>query len=97
MSDKNLLEKIEILSRIKCSSDEKKHFIGDLEKILKFIDVMNEVETDNVPSCYSILEELQNNLIREDKASETLSKETFLSNAPDQIAGMIKVPSIMNQ
>ncbi len=93
--DEKELQNLEILSRIKCREEEKPALLKGIQNILNYFEQLKEVDTENVPACNFILGELQQNIMREDEIGETLSTDLFLSNAPDQVAGMIKVPSIL--
>lgn len=84
------------LSRIHCTPEEATALLGDLRKILEYIEQLNEVDTANTVPCYQVSEGLVN-VMREDEVSEHLPREIFLANAPDQIGGMIRVPPIMQQ
>ncbi|HCJ83322.1 MAG TPA: Asp-tRNA(Asn)/Glu-tRNA(Gln) amidotransferase subunit GatC, partial [Parachlamydiales bacterium] len=47
-----------------------------------------------VAPCNHVLPQLKN-VLREDRAQETLSREEFLKNAPQHIGGMIRVPPVI--
>ena len=55
---------------------------------------IEEIDTEGVPVCTTVLPALKN-VWAEDEPGEHLSRETFLDNAPDQVGGMIKVPSVI--
>lgn len=69
----------------------------DLGKVLAFIDTLSEVDTDGVEPTYHVASALVN-VVRgdEEKAdNELLDRATFLALSPDQVGGMVKVPSFM--
>ncbi len=92
--DRNTIKKLTKLSRIQCSEDEEAQLLLDLQKILSYVELMNEVDTENVRPCNHVLEEMFN-VERDDAVGEVMPREIFLANAPDKIGGMIRVPTIM--
>ncbi len=88
------LNKLAKLARIECSEEEKKLLRSSLSKVLNYIDLLQEVDTENVKPCSHSFEALFN-VMREDVAQETLSRDLFLSSAPAHTGGMVRVPPIM--
>lgn len=91
-----LLKNLAQLSRIHCTPEEETALLADLDKILKHVEQLNEVDVADCAPCYQVLEGMAN-VLREDEVTDHLSRETFLNNAPDQLAGMIRVPPILQQ
>jgi aspartyl-tRNA(Asn)/glutamyl-tRNA(Gln) amidotransferase subunit C len=94
--DKETLKNLTKLSRIDCTEEEQDALLVDLKKILSYVEQLTEVNVDNVPPCNHVLEDIVN-VTREDVVGKTLSREAFLSNAPSQVGGMIKVPTVIKQ
>lgn len=92
--DKNVIKSLIQLSRIDCSEEEQESLLGDLQKILNYIDQLNEIDTSDVSPCNHVLAEITN-VMREDEVGETLPREVFLANAPAHVGGMIKVPPVL--
>ena len=92
--DKNMIQYLTQLSRIECTEEEQTALLKDLENILQYIDLLDEVDTENVAPCNHVLEEVTN-VMREDEVGETLPRKVFLENAPAQIGGMIRVPPVI--
>ena len=88
------LTKLTKLCRIECSEEEKAKLLTNISKILSYIDLLGELDTQDVPPCIHVIEEIAN-VTRDDIVGPTLSRETFLSNAPSHIGGMIRVPPII--
>lgn len=88
------LLKLTKLCHIDCDDAEKKKLLSSLQGVLKYVELLQEVDTEGVKDFNHILETLQN-VSREDKIGETLPREEFLANAPDHVGGMIKVPPIL--
>lgn len=92
--NKQTIKTLVQLSRIECSEHEQEDLLKDLEKIIAYIEQLQEINTDNVAPCRHVLEGMAN-VMREDAVGETMPRELFLSNAPSQIGGMIRVPPVM--
>lgn len=88
------IEKLTKLCRIECTEEEKKKLKANLTKILDYMTQLREVNTDDVPPCNQVLEELKN-VLREDEVKDVLSREVFLANAPAHTGGMIRVPPVI--
>ena len=94
--DKETVKNLTKLSRIDCTDEEQDAILLDLQKILEYFEQLQEITTENVAACNQVLENVEN-VMREDVIGQTLSRETFLSNAPSQVGGMIKVPPVIKQ
>lgn len=90
------IEKLARLARIECSEEEKKKLSESLSRIVSYVELLDEVDTEGVLPCNHILEE-HVNVFRIDAVGALLSREAFLANAPAQIGGMIKVPPVMKE
>jgi len=94
--NKETIKQLTRLCRIDCSEEEQESLLGDLKKILAYIELLQEVNTDQVPPCYHVLDS-PGNVMREDEIGPVLDRNEFLANAPQHTAGMIRVPPIMKQ
>ena len=92
--DKELIQKLSKLSRIACSDTELDALLGSLQKILAYIELLNEVDTEHVTPLDYVLEEVST-VMRDDLVGPTLDRELFLANAPAHVAGRIRVPPVM--
>ncbi len=90
------IEHLAKLSRIELNADDHKVLYKDLSRILDFIDQLEQVDTEGVATCDSVLKR-HSLLLREDVVHEILPRDQFLKNAPDHMGGMIKVPPIINK
>lgn len=91
---KETLENLAKLCRIDCSEEELQKLLVNLKSILKHIDHMQEVDTQDVPECNHVSEALEP-FTREDEATGSLSRDTFLKNSPSHVGGMIRVPPVI--
>lgn len=82
------------LCRIDLSDDEKVSLCQNLDKILNYMEDLSGVDTNNIEPTHHVLEGIEHTLA-EDTISDVLDTKTFLSNAPDQIGGMVKVPPVI--
>lgn len=91
--DKDVIKKLTQLCRIDCSSEEQSAILLDLQRVLLYIDQLQEVDTEGIPPCSHVIE--MSNVMREDIIEGLLDRDAFLSNAPAHIGGMIKVPPVL--
>jgi len=89
------LNSLKKLARIKIPADEESEILSHMEKIVGYVNLLSEVDTDNVQIATHVSQNL--NVLREDNIGELLPKETFLANAPDQIGGMIRTPPVLKE
>ena len=81
------------LAKLEFSEAEKRKFAKELDKIIKYIDQLKEVDTENIPPTSHIIP--MENVLREDKVEPSLSQEEALANAPDKKDGYFKVPKVI--
>lgn len=94
--NKETIKQLSRLCRIHCTEEEEESLLQDLKKILNYIELLQQINTDNVPPCNQVLED-QSNVFRDDVVGSVLDKEAFLANAPSHVGGMIRVPPIIKQ
>ena len=91
--DKNTINKIAKLSRIKLEEKEADSLIKDLNSILDWVEQLNEVNTEKVEPLSNIsLSKLPK---LEDIAENKNSSKEILSNAPDKLEGYFAVPKVV--
>lgn len=88
--------KLSRLCRISCTEEEKKNLSKSIEDVLSYMEQLQEIDTEGVPPCLTVLETLTNEM-REDIPEEPLSRDLFLANAPSHVGGMIRVPPVFKQ
>ena len=93
--DHQTLEHLKKLCRMECSPEEEATILASLKQVLEYVDLLNEVDTDKVQPCRYVLRGMLQNQMREDVVTDLLSRDKFLANAPDQIGGMVRTPSVM--
>ena len=87
------VEHVALLSRLDLSETELDKFTGQLDAILEYIDVLNQVDTSAVEPMAHVLE--IRNVMRADEVQPSLPREAALQNAPEAEDGFFKVPKIV--
>ncbi len=90
------LKYLERLCRIRCTPEEESAILRDLDNVLEYVKKLQELDTDNIPPCKHVLEDIFHYL-RDDEIGDVTTREEFLNNAPDKIGGMIRVPPIIRK
>lgn len=94
--DEEDLEKLNRLCRLgEATQEEKKAISKHLKKVLGYMELLSEIDTTDVPTCYQV-GEIQKSVTRDDIVMDILSREQFLENAPSHVGGMIRVPTVIN-
>ncbi len=81
------------LSRLSLGEEDKERFAAQLDRILEYVDKLNELETGEVEPLVHMSE--RENVFRGDEPSSSLSRKEALGNAPRQAEGCFRVPSII--
>lgn len=89
--DDNLIKYLEELSRLTLTCEEEERAKGELSKILGYIDMLNELDTENVEPMSHPYEYTNN--FREDEVVASSDRDDILKNAPQQKDGCFKVPT----
>ncbi len=92
--DDTMLQKLEKLSMLKIEEGRREEMIEELEKIVGFVDILSELDTEGLDPSFSTLE--GGTPMREDLPKEDPEiRETILKNAPDAKDDYFVVPSII--
>lgn len=84
------IEYVGILAKLELSGEEKENAMTDMEKMLDYIDTLNELDTDGVEPMSHVFP--VHNVFREDVAGSTDGSGDTLANAPLQKDNCFKVP-----
>jgi aspartyl-tRNA(Asn)/glutamyl-tRNA(Gln) amidotransferase subunit C len=87
------VEYVAALAKLELSAEEKIKFQKELDKVIKYIDQLNELDTKNMPVTSHVIP-IQN-VLREDKVLPSLSREKALANALRKKEGFFKVPKVI--
>ena len=93
--DENTVNKLADLSKLEFDEGAKKEIIEDLNKILSFVDKLNELDTDNVEPLIYMTEET--NILRKDKVVRKITQAQALINAPEKDSDYILVPKVLDK
>ena len=91
--DKNTINKIARLSRIKLDDKESEDYIKDLNHILDWVEQSNEVDTEKVEPLSNISSSILPK--RQDISNDANSSDEILKNAPDKLEGFFAVPKVV--
>jgi aspartyl-tRNA(Asn)/glutamyl-tRNA(Gln) amidotransferase subunit C len=81
------------LARLKLTEMEIEQYQSDMNKILGYMDQLNQVNTDNVEPLQHVLELMPN--YRKDEALAPLDHVEALKNAPDADSDYFRVPRVI--
>lgn len=90
-----LVDKLAALAKLKFENTEKEAIRADLEKILGFIEKLDELDTTGVKPLVYISDAV--NVLREDTVVQNTPREQALQNAPDHDGVYFKVPKVINK
>ena len=91
--DKETVKKVAFLSRLRIEDDKIEATEQEFNKILNWIEQLNEVNTDDVEPLVSVNE--SNIVCREDKVTEGNPSAAVLANAPQAEYGYFVVPKVV--
>ncbi|WP_276361126.1 Asp-tRNA(Asn)/Glu-tRNA(Gln) amidotransferase subunit GatC [Daejeonella sp. H1SJ63] len=89
------IDKIAHLARLDVEEKEKQGLLEDMNKILAFMDKLNEVDTVGVEPLVYMNDEV--NVLREDIVNHEISREQALKNAPKQDGKFFRVAKVINK
>ncbi len=87
------VEHIANLARIELTEEEKRNFTEQFNTILEYFEIINDLDTEDVPPTSHVLD--VTNAFREDKVSPSLAVEEVLKNASKKERGFFKAPKII--
>ena len=91
--DKETVKKMAHLARLEFNEKEAESMRSDMERILTWVEKLNELDTDGVEPLLSMSEEV--NSMREDIVDAPLPHDKAMKNAPEQKNGHFKVPKVI--
>ena len=93
--DDALIEKLAELSMLQFTEAEKEEIKADLQKMIGFIDKLQELDTTGVEPLMHMSDEV--NVLREDVVGPMLIQEEALKNAPHHDGRYFKVPKVIKK
>lgn len=90
-----LIDKLANLARLQFSQEEKENLRQDLQRMIAFVDKLNELNTEGVEPLLHMSDTI--NVLREDLVQGSISREEGLKNAPDTDGVYFRVPKVINK
>ena len=93
--DKKIVDKLADLSKLEFDDKSREEIINDLNKMLAFVEKLNEVDTANVEPLIYMTDEV--NVLREDDVHHDITQKDALKNAPKKDSDYFKVPKVLGK
>jgi aspartyl-tRNA(Asn)/glutamyl-tRNA(Gln) amidotransferase subunit C len=90
-----LVEKLAQLSGLYFNEEEKEEIKKDLEKMIGFVDKLNELDTEGVEPLLHMTD--NKNIFRDDVVQGSISREEALKNAPETDGVFFQVPKVIKK
>ncbi|HEX2950972.1 MAG TPA: Asp-tRNA(Asn)/Glu-tRNA(Gln) amidotransferase subunit GatC [Armatimonadota bacterium] len=87
------VEHVALLSRLKLSEDEVGRFTEQLNSILGYFEQLQEADTSQASGTTHVVPMV--NVMREDIERPSFEPDETLSNAPERMAELFKVPRVV--
>ena len=87
------VERIAELARLGLTEDEKELFAGQLSAILDYFQVLDQLDTADVPPTMAAVP--QTNVMFADEVQPSSPREDILANAPDTVDGYFRVRAVL--
>ena len=91
--DLKTIKHISKLSRISVEDSKAKKLAGDLSSIFDFIEILNELDTENIEPLTSVAEITLK--LRSDEVKSKNIREQILKNSPDENEDFFVVPRVV--
>ncbi len=91
--DNSTVDKLANLAKLEFDKASKKEIAEDLNRVLYFVDKLNELDTKNVKPLVFMTDEA--NVLRKDEVIQKITQEEALSNAPEKDSDYIIVPKVL--
>ena len=93
--NREIIDKLAKLSRLHFSDDEKEEIQADLQKMIHFVDKLNELDTEGLEPVLHMSTEV--NRLRSDEVKGESGAEAALSNAPERLGQFYTVPKVIRK
>lgn len=90
----DLIKYLESLARITLTEEQEKKVGTELQDILTYIDMLNELDTDGVEAmshCFPVT-----NVMRDDVVEPSMTSDEITANAPESQDGCFVVPKTVD-
>ena len=85
--------KVAKLAKLEFTNEEIEKYQQELNEILNYIDMLDELDTENIKPLSQINNDTNN--LKEDEVKPSLLVEDALKNAPETVDGTIVVPKVV--
>jgi aspartyl-tRNA(Asn)/glutamyl-tRNA(Gln) amidotransferase subunit C len=92
---KEEVQKVAQLARLELNENEINNHAVQLEKILKYIEQLEKINTNDVPCTTRAIEVI--NVFRKDEKKDYVNNKELLDLAPSREDEFFKVPKIINE
>jgi aspartyl-tRNA(Asn)/glutamyl-tRNA(Gln) amidotransferase subunit C len=92
--DIKTVDEVAHLARLEFTEEGKVEILNDMNRMLAFVDKLNEMDTDGVEPLIYMTDEV--NVMREDEPKITLTQKEALKNAPKKDSDYFKVPKVID-
>ena len=92
--DKDTVDRIAHLARLEFGDAEKEKIVHNMNRMLAFVDKLNELNTEKVEPLIYMCDEV--NVLREDEVRETITQKEALMNAPKKDSDYFKVAKVVD-
>ncbi len=89
----NQVKKVAELARLKLDNNQVRHHAEQIEKILDYVNQLEEIDTKGVPCTTRAIEVI--NVLRSDANNKFEEREELLNLAPSRENDFFKVPKII--
>jgi len=90
-----LVDKLAHLSRLQFNELEKEEIKNDLQRMIAFVEKLNELDLEGVEPLLFMSEEV--NVLRDDEVKGSVSREEALKNAPLHDDKFFMVPKVIKK
>ncbi|WEK37648.1 MAG: Asp-tRNA(Asn)/Glu-tRNA(Gln) amidotransferase subunit GatC [Candidatus Pseudobacter hemicellulosilyticus] len=89
------VENLANLARLQFSNEEKGIIRTDLQRMIRFVDKLNELNTEGVAPLLHMTDRVD--VLREDAVQGSVSRAEGLKNAPDTDGVFFRVPKVIKK
>lgn len=90
-----MIDKLAHLARLKFNEAEKLEIKTDLQRMIVFVEKLNELDLEGVEPLLHMSDEV--NVLREDEVKGSVSRAEALKNAPSHDDHFFKVPKVIKK
>ena len=90
-----LVDRLALLGRLHFTASEKEEIRNDLQRMISFVDKLNELDTEGLEPVLHMSDEI--NKLRRDEVTGSVSSEEALMNAPEKFNHFFTVPKVIKK